>query len=177
MSGSLRLNGSTSGFSEITAPDVAGDQTFTLPAVGGILNTGPIGIVQVVNKLNSTGAVTDSQTFVDAKNDAIITTKSASNKVLVIVNHALSPISGNTSGFALLRLLRGTTTILQDDRCNLSLQYDHQMYSYTVLDSPNYFGEIRYSMQQAVSNSAFSVESQHSNLRTSCVTLIELSGL
>lgn len=37
MSGSLRLNGSTSGFSEITAPDVAGDQTFTLPAVGGNL--------------------------------------------------------------------------------------------------------------------------------------------
>ena len=37
MSGSLRLNGSTSGFSEITAPDVAGDQTFTLPAVGGTL--------------------------------------------------------------------------------------------------------------------------------------------
>lgn len=39
MSGSLRLNGSTSGFSEITAPDVAGDQTFTLPAVGGTLST------------------------------------------------------------------------------------------------------------------------------------------
>jgi len=37
MSGSLRLNGSTSGFSEITAPDVAGDQTFNLPAVGGNL--------------------------------------------------------------------------------------------------------------------------------------------
>lgn len=37
MSGSLRLNGGTSGFSEITAPDVAGDQTFTLPAVGGNL--------------------------------------------------------------------------------------------------------------------------------------------
>ena len=39
MSGSLRLNGSTSGFSEITAPDVAGDQTFTFPAVGGELVT------------------------------------------------------------------------------------------------------------------------------------------
>ena len=41
MSGSLRLNGSTSGFSEITAPDVAGDQTFTLPAAGGTLSTVP----------------------------------------------------------------------------------------------------------------------------------------
>ena len=42
MSGSLRLNGSTSGFSEITAPDVAGDQTFTLPAVGGTLSTSTV---------------------------------------------------------------------------------------------------------------------------------------
>ena len=42
MSGSLRLNGSTSGFSEITAPDVAGDQTFTLPATGGTLSTSTV---------------------------------------------------------------------------------------------------------------------------------------
>ena len=39
MSGKLRLNGGISGFSEITAPDVAGDQTFTLPAAGGTLST------------------------------------------------------------------------------------------------------------------------------------------
>ena len=37
MSGKLRLNGATSGYSELQAPDVAGDQTFTLPAVGGEL--------------------------------------------------------------------------------------------------------------------------------------------
>lgn len=43
MSGSLRLNGGTSGYSEITAPAVAGDQTFTLPAVGGELVTAPPG--------------------------------------------------------------------------------------------------------------------------------------
>jgi hypothetical protein len=34
---SLRLNGSTSGYSEIEAPAVAGDQTFTLPGTGGTL--------------------------------------------------------------------------------------------------------------------------------------------
>jgi hypothetical protein len=39
MSGKLRLNGATSGYSELQAPDVAGDQTFTLPAVGGELIT------------------------------------------------------------------------------------------------------------------------------------------
>ena len=39
MSGKLRLNGATSGYSELQAPDVAGDQTFTLPTVGGTLST------------------------------------------------------------------------------------------------------------------------------------------
>ena len=37
MSGNLRLNGATSGYSELAAPDVAGDQTFTFPATGGTL--------------------------------------------------------------------------------------------------------------------------------------------
>jgi hypothetical protein len=35
----LRLNGSTSGYSEIDAPAIAGDQTFTLPGTGGIIQT------------------------------------------------------------------------------------------------------------------------------------------
>ena len=39
MSGNLRLNGTTSGYSEITAPAVAGDQTFTLPTSGGTIAT------------------------------------------------------------------------------------------------------------------------------------------
>ncbi len=37
MSGKLRLNGGTSGYSELQAPAVAGDQTFTFPAAGGTL--------------------------------------------------------------------------------------------------------------------------------------------
>ena len=39
MSGTLRLRGSTSGYSELTAPAVAGDQTFILPTAGGTLLT------------------------------------------------------------------------------------------------------------------------------------------
>ena len=37
MSGTLRLRGSTSGYSELKAPDVAGDQTFILPTASGTL--------------------------------------------------------------------------------------------------------------------------------------------
>jgi hypothetical protein len=39
MSGTLRLRGTTSGYSELQAPAVAGDQTFILPATGGTLLT------------------------------------------------------------------------------------------------------------------------------------------
>ena len=34
----LQLNGSTSGYSQIAAPAVAGNQTFTLPGTGGTLD-------------------------------------------------------------------------------------------------------------------------------------------
>ena len=34
----LRLTGSTSGYSQIDAPAVAGDQTFTLPGTGGVID-------------------------------------------------------------------------------------------------------------------------------------------
>ena len=37
MSGNLRLNGKTSGYSQLAAPDKAGDQTFTFPTTGGTL--------------------------------------------------------------------------------------------------------------------------------------------
>ena len=43
MSGNLRLNGATSGYSQLAAPDEAGDQTFTFPTTGGTLVTAPSG--------------------------------------------------------------------------------------------------------------------------------------
>jgi len=47
----LRLTGSTSGYSQIDAPAVAGDQTFTLPGTGGTLDrlNRAGNVLQVVN--------------------------------------------------------------------------------------------------------------------------------
>lgn len=54
---SLRLNGSTSGYSEIVAPAVAGDQTFTLPTAGGNVLTNVSDIeAQVKTATNATGS-------------------------------------------------------------------------------------------------------------------------
>jgi len=54
---SLRLNGSTSGYSEIVAPAVAGDQTFTLPTTGGNVLTNVSDLeAQVKTATNATGS-------------------------------------------------------------------------------------------------------------------------
>jgi hypothetical protein len=52
----LRLNGSTSGYSEIDAPAVAGDQTFILPGTGGdLLTDGSDITAQVKTATNASG--------------------------------------------------------------------------------------------------------------------------
>ena len=53
----LRLNGSTSGYSEIDAPAVAGNQTFTLPSIGGTVTTSASDLTtQVKSATNATGS-------------------------------------------------------------------------------------------------------------------------
>jgi hypothetical protein len=94
----LRLTGSTSGYSEITPPAIAGDQTFTLPGTGGTLDrlNRAGNILQVVNTM--TGAYASGTTLMPV-DDTIpqntegtefmtlaITPTSASNKLLIIAN-------------------------------------------------------------------------------------------
>jgi hypothetical protein len=53
----LRLNGSTSGYSEINPPAVAGDQTFILPGTGGdLLTDGSDLTAQVKTATNASGS-------------------------------------------------------------------------------------------------------------------------
>jgi len=178
MSSELKLSGDAAGRIILQGNDtITTDQTFTFPDTGGMLAiAGGLRIEQVVNILTDAGEATSSTTYVDTNLGAVITPKSANNKVLVIVNQTLSPISSGTSGYAMLRILRGTTPILRDSRINFSMQYDHQTYSYTVLDSPATDVAVQYKTQMATSTSAYSLEAQHADLRTSCITLIELSG-
>ena len=53
MSGTLRLRGSTSGYSELQAPAVAADQTFVLPTAGGTLLTTDSPVPQLTLQLGS----------------------------------------------------------------------------------------------------------------------------
>lgn len=98
----LRLSGSTSGFSQLDAPAVAGDQLFTLPGTGGVVDTRNRAgnVIQVVNY--QTGAVATGTTTIPA-DDTIpqntegtefmtlaITPTSASNKLLIQVSFVAS---------------------------------------------------------------------------------------
>jgi hypothetical protein len=104
----LRLNGSTSGYSQLDAPAIAGDQTFTLPGTGGTLDrlNRAGNILQVVNY--QTGAYNSGVTTIPV-DDTIpqntegtefmtlaITPTNASNKLFILVTAFLSP-SNNTN--------------------------------------------------------------------------------
>ena len=56
MSGTLRLRGATSGYSELQAPAVAADQTFILPTAGGTLLTTDSPIAELTLQLGSASA-------------------------------------------------------------------------------------------------------------------------
>jgi hypothetical protein len=79
----LRLNGSTSGYSQLDAPAIAGDQTFTLPGTGGTLDrlNRAGNILQVVASAAST-AVTGLS--------ASITPSSNTGKILVICHISMA---------------------------------------------------------------------------------------
>jgi len=109
----LRLTGSTSGFSQLDAPAIAGDQTFTLPSTGGTLDrlNRAGNVLQVVSANTSTYTSTTTSTFVDTNLTATITPTSASSKILVLVNQVgIAKFTNNTA--VMLRLLRGSTSIL-----------------------------------------------------------------
>jgi hypothetical protein len=86
----VRINGSTSGYSQIDAPAIAGDQTFTLPATGGTLDRinragNILQVAQTVKSDTFSSATKGSYVAVPGLS-VTLTPSSASNKVLVRAN-------------------------------------------------------------------------------------------
>jgi hypothetical protein len=111
----LRLTGSTSGYSQIDAPAVAGDQLFTLPGTGGTLDrlNRAGNVLQVVNATYSTTTSSSSSTYADTGLTATITPTSSSSKILVLVNQC--GLAKNNNSWLSIRLLRGSTPIITFD--------------------------------------------------------------
>ena len=180
---SLKLQGSTSGEITLTVPSVAGTNTLTLPAATGtIITTGNIptgSVLQVVQGITTTAVSNSSSAFANTGLTASITPSSASNKILVIVNHAqcyksstnpsnaiafwLQKNSSNLSQWATYVGYTGTTTEL----------YFSTVYTY--LDSPATTSSTTYSTTFSSYANVSNVAVQ-TNSTPSTITLMEIKG-
>jgi hypothetical protein len=88
---SVRIYGSTSGYADLIAPAAAGDQQIFLPGTSGTLDRlNRVGnILQVVHGVLGTNYSNTSNTYTDTGLQATITPTSASNKILVMINHSM----------------------------------------------------------------------------------------
>ena len=124
----LRLNGSTSGYTEIDAPAVAGSNTLVLPGGNGssqqVLATNGSGalswsnrpILQVVSttKTDTFSSSVTTGNYVDVTGLSVsITPSSSSNKVLVFFS--IGACGTSTTSDILIRLVRGSTAIAVGD--------------------------------------------------------------
>jgi hypothetical protein len=109
----IRLNGSTSGYSELSAPAVAGDQTFALPGTGGTLDrlNRAGNILQVVSTTKLNAFSSTSGTMVDITGLSLsITPTSSSSKILILASLIVGVDSWTSQGIA-INLVRGSTSL------------------------------------------------------------------
>ena len=172
---SIRLNGSTSGYTEIDAPAVAGSNTLVLPTGNGssgqVLSTNGSGalswsnrpILQVVSTTKTDAFSTSSNTFIDVTGlSASITPSSASNKILIVVNLGAVSVT-STIYSAVFRISRGGTAVgIADAASNrvragfkvVGINVDHAIPAgFTFLDSPASTSSITYALQIQMQNS------------------------
>jgi hypothetical protein len=186
----LRLNGSTSGYTTLDAPAVAGSNTLVLPTGNGssgqVLSTNGSGalswigagkILQVVNATYSTSTSNSTSTYADTGLSASITPSSSSSKVLVLVNQAGCNKNGST--YMALRLLRGSTTLIQFEGeggyTNSTAANSFGACSCCYLDSPATTSATTYKTQLASVSNVASVAAQGSSA-VSTITLLEVAA-
>jgi len=110
----LKLNGSSSGYTEINATAAAGNNILTLPTQAGTIRTTgtPGAIVQVVNaSVTTIQTVSISTAWTDTDVTAAITPSSASNKILVSM-HVTGEGNASPANFSyrLTRAISGGAT-------------------------------------------------------------------
>ncbi len=178
----LRLNGSTSGYSEIDAPAIAGDQVFTLPTTGGTLDriNRAGNILQVVNAVCSVAASSTTTVYADTGLTASITPSSASNKILVYVTqNGITKTAGNINSGVGIKLLRGATELALLGNAigftGTSTDLNSATASIVYLDSPASTSSVTYKTTFANYVSAATVYVQLSS-QVSTITLIEVAA-
>jgi hypothetical protein len=183
----LVLNGDVSGSVTLDAPSVSGTTTLTLPTTSGTVLTSasntnfPAGsVLQVVQGVYSTGVSNSTTTLADTGLTATITPKSATSKILVIVNqNGGVKAPGNTNNSIRVVLQRnGTIIATASQRAGLnavSADYYLETVAVTYLDSPATTSATTYKTQFA-NFVASSIVFLQLVGETSTITLMEIAG-
>ena len=165
----LRLNGSSSGYTEIDAPAAAGSNTLTLPTGNGsanqfLRNSSTAGtlefanggkILQVVMGTTTSRTTTSSTTFVDTNLSVSITPASTSNKVLIIAHESL--YADSSAGAAYFEIARGSTALSGQSNGFAAMTSTTTSFfpaAVTFLDSPSTTSATTYTLQVRASSAA-----------------------
>lgn len=187
----LRLNGSTSGYTAIDAPAVAGSNTLVLPTGNGssqqVLATNGSGalswsnrpILQVVSANYSTSTSNSTSTYADTGLTASITPSNSSNKILVLVaQNGLYKTNGNLNNSIHIQLVRGSTALIGNYYIGYtgttSYVYSGSC-SFCYLDSPATTSAVTYKTQFLTMSNAAAVYVQ-SDSSVSNITLLEVAA-
>ena len=193
--GAISIRGSTSGYSEINAPAVAGDQTFTLPTTGGTLDRleRAGNILQVVQNTYSTQTVISNTTYTNTGLTATITPTSASSKILILVTQLLAysrTLFYQYGGYRLIQDISGEVAIYSPSPLSGGRAYLPGLYlansgtndlSYgflanlTYLDSPATTSAVVYKTQFETFDSGGTITAQINN-KPSTMILMEVAA-
>lgn len=177
----LRLNGSTSGYSQLDAPAIAGDQTFTLPGTGGTIDrlNRAGNILQVVSATTSTLVTNNTSTYADTGLTASITPTSSSSKVLVLVSqNGLFKSVNNAASGVNIKLFRGATELALAGAVGYTgtlLNVYSSSVSFCYLDDPGTTSATTYKTQFANYTNAVGVGVQDISSK-STITLMEVAA-
>jgi hypothetical protein len=175
----------TATFSITTPSGTSTDRTLTLPDNSGTLLSNastagfPAGsVLQVVNAVYSTEALSTSTTYADTGLTASITPTSASSKILVFVNQAgVGKRNGDTR--AKLRLLRDGTQVIQfENNAGYTANSDINRIgasSTSYLDSPATTSSVTYKTQYGLQDGSGQAGVQYDGA-SSTITLMEIAA-
>lgn len=106
----IRLNGSTSGYTEIDAPAIAGAGVLTLPSGTGTLLTAEGGkVLQIVRATDATDRSTTSTSFVDAGISVTITPQKATSAVMLFWSFFAAPVN---NGYLIASITNSSNTAI-----------------------------------------------------------------
>ena len=196
----LKLNGSSSGYTAIDAPAAAGSNTLVLPATNGsanqVLTTDGSGnlswttpgagkVLQYVTATDTTQNTTSTTDWEDTGLSVSITPTSSSSKILIMVHQVFKPhtLDSGTSNTvrSYVRIVRGSTEILKfQDGGLYQGDFGDQMKSWHAsaphhIDEPNTTSATTYKTQMKVDNNTDTVGSNNDG-NPGRITVMELAA-